>query len=121
VFDKPINAVLAVCLGIAMLVIVALSGINWSLNNQLDTAISELQAKAQDIAVLSSAVNVQNQAIDEYAAEIEQTIVEAELAWNEAQPFIQQEERRILGIRSAPDNANDPEKIRLKMLRDAKL
>ncbi len=121
-FDKPINVILSVCLGLALLVIVALFAMNWQLKHQLTEANNSLVAQSQNVGVLKSAVVVQNQAIEEFAEAGKQAESAVEKKLAEARPFIEQEERRIKGIRSAPvASGNDSEQIRQKMLKDAML
>lgn len=106
---------LSIALGIAAIALVAM---NLQLKQQLVEANKVVTAKSESVGVLKSAVDIQNQAVEEYIVQSDAAIQRGEQALAEAQPVIEEQERRILGIRSAPDS-NDPEIVRQKMLKDA--
>lgn len=127
VVDKLMTTVLGVLLAIAMVVITVLFINNWQLNQQLTEANSTITAHAQNVAVLNSAVTIQNDAIDSLVDEADKAIDKSQQALAELKPFMEEEERRILGIRGAQhssvssDSGVRLENIRQKMLKDALL
>jgi predicted PurR-regulated permease PerM len=125
--DKLITAVLGIFLAIAMAVIIGLFINSWQLSQQLTEANNTITAHAQNVAVLDTAVTIQNNAIDSLVDETDKAIDKSEQALVDLKPFVDEEERRILGIRSAQhssvssDSAERLENIRQKMLKDALL
>lgn len=123
--DRLITTVLGVLLATAMVIITALFINNWQLNQQLTEANNTITAHAQNVAVLDTAVDIQNDAIDSLDQEGVKSIEKSEQALADLKPFVEEEERRILGIRSAQlssvssDASVRLENIRQKMAADA--
>jgi uncharacterized protein HemX len=125
--DKLMNVVLGVILLIALLVIGGAGVHIFQLNQQLTEANNTITAYAKNVAVLDTAVTIQNDAIDSLSAETDAAIKKSEQALADLKPFVEEEERRILGIRGAQqssvshDSAERLENVRQKMLKDALL
>lgn len=125
--NRLITPVLGILLAMAMVIITGLAITNWQLDQQLTEANSTITKQAQNVAVLGTAVSIQNQAVDGLVEEADKAIEQSEKALADLQPFVEEEERRILGIRSAQHSSlsNDAserlENIRQKMLQDALL
>lgn len=125
--DKIITSVLGFLVATAMVIIAGLCINNWQLNQQLTEANNTITKHAQNVAVLGAAVNIQNQAIDSLDNEADKATEKSEQALAELKSFTEEEERRILGIRSAQhssvsgDSGVRLENIRKKMLKDALL
>lgn len=127
VVDRLITPALGALLAMATALIVGLFINNWQLEHQLTEANNTITAHAQNVAVLNSAATIQNDAIDSLGQEGERAIEKSEQALADLKPFVEEEERRILGIRSAQyssvssDASERLENIRQKMLKDALL
>lgn len=125
--ERLISGLLGVLLAVAMVIIVGLCIHNWQLNYSLTEANKSLAQHAQNAAVLGEAVRIQNEAVDGFMEEAEKSIQKSEQAMADLKPFVEEEERRILGIRSAQyssassDASERLESIRQKMLQDALL
>jgi cell division protein FtsB len=125
--EKLMNVVLGAILLIALLVIGGAGVHIFQLNQQLTEANNTIAAYAKNVAVLDTAVTIQNDAIDSLSAETDAAIEKSEQALADLKPFVQEEEWRILGIRSAQyssisNGASERiENIRQKMLKDALL
>lgn len=125
--ERLMNMVLGGLLAVAMVIIVGLCIHNWQLNYSLTEANNSLTQHAQNAAVLGEAVRIQNEAVDGFIEEADKSIQRSEQALADLKPFVEEEERRILGIRSAQQSsvstdANERlESIRQKMLQDALL
>lgn len=125
--DKLITPVLGILVATAMAIITALCINNWQLDQQLTEANNTITKHAQNVAVLGTAVSIQNQAVDDLAKDADKAIEKSNQALAELQPFVDEEERRILGIRSAQHSSVSSdasvrlENIRQKMIKDALL
>ncbi len=125
--DKLMNVVLGVILIIALFAIGAAGIKIFQLKHEISEANKTIAVLQKNEAVLSAAVEIQNQAVDELSKEADAAIEKSEQALADLQPFVQEEERRILGIRGAQqssvshDSAERLENIRQKMLKDALL
>lgn len=125
--DRSMNLVLGGLLALAMVIIVGLCIHNWQLNHSLVEADKQLQQKDADIAIMKTATAIQNRAIDDLETKSMEAKQASDHALAELKPFVEEQERRILGIRSAQyssvsNNASERlENIRQKMLQDALL
>lgn len=100
---------------------------NYQLGNEVDSQAETIalrdNAIAQsidDIVALKSDIRLQNAKVDEMEIAAKVAISKAEVAKAEIKPIVETEERRIVGIRSAP-RATTCDEIRLKLLKDATL
>lgn len=125
--DKIISTVLGVLLALSLAIITGLFITSWQLNQQLTEANNTITQHEKNVAVLGTAVGIQNSAIDLLAVEGNKAIKKSEQALADLQPFVDEEERRILGIRSAQhssvssDASERMDNIRQKMITDALL
>lgn len=125
--DRLMNMVLGGLLAVAMVIIVGLCIHNWQLNHCLTEANNNLAQYTKNAAILGEAVRIQNEAVDGLIYEADKSIQKSEQALADLKPFVEEEERRILGIRSAQyssvssDASERLESIRQKMLQDALL
>lgn len=125
--DKALNVILGVVVLIALAVI-GLAGTHiMQLQHEINEANKTIAVLDKNASTLGAAVDVQNSAIGSLAEEGNKAIEKSEQALAELQPFVEEEERRILGIRGAQqssvshDSAERLENIRQKMLKDALL
>jgi len=127
VADRVVNVVLVVVLIVALAIIGGASIHIWQLKHQVGEANKTIATLDKNTAVLDTAVRIQNDAIDSLADETDRAIDKSEQALAELKPLVEEEERRILGIRSAQhssvssDSGVRLENIRQKMLKDALL
>lgn len=92
----------------------------WDRGNQLEEANKTIVAHVQTIANLQAAAQLQNSRVDEYESISDKLNKASKQGLADSQATVKQEERRILGIRSAP-KAGSYEEIRQKMIKDALL
>jgi len=119
-FNKIQMAVLAAILFVVMLVIGVAAFKFWERGNDLTEAKATISAHEATIANLRAATDLQNSHVDEYESVSDKLIKASKQGLADSQATVKQEERRILGIRSAP-KADSYEEIRQKMLKDALL
>lgn len=93
---------------------------SYQLKSSLDTSAKTIKTQSEAIIGLKTSIATQNYQIDEMAQLSEESIQRSKQKLAEAQTTIKEQERRILGIRSA-QKAETCEEIRQKMLKDALL
>lgn len=127
VTDRVINFVLGMLLVLALIAIGSAVVRIMQLNHEIGEANKTIAVLDKNNSTLGAAVDTQNDAIDSLAEEGVKAIEKSEQALTDLQPFLEEEERRILGIRSAQyssvssDASERLENIRQKMLKDALL
>ncbi len=113
----------------ALLGVVSLAGLigttyyavdSHQLKSSLDKSAKTIETQSETIVDLKAAIATQNYQIDEMAQLSEESIQRSKQKLAEAQTTIKEQERRILGIRSA-QKAETCEDIRKMLIEDATL
>ncbi|HWV16502.1 MAG TPA: hypothetical protein VN030_13800 [Cellvibrio sp.] len=106
---------------VMLLALLVWSGLNnyWS-GQTIDNHETTINLLSAEKSTLKATVSLQNAEIDRLEGESFKAYQAAEKAREKSIPVIEAEERRILGIRSAP-KAQSYDDIRTKMLQDAML
>lgn len=125
--DRALNIAFAIMLAAFAFVILVLGIKNIQLSSEVKEANNKITILEGNQNTLKAAVQLQNDSIDELTQEADRAIAKSEQALADLKPFVEEEERRILGIRGAQQSSasQDPaerlENIRQKMLKDALL
>jgi hypothetical protein len=125
--DRVVSALLGIALAVSLVAAVMLTIKNTHLTHELGEANKKIAGLEVSSGTLASAMQSQNDAIDSAANAAEVASEASEKAMEDLLPFVDEEERRILGIRGAQqfsvlaDPSERLEHIRKKMLQDATL
>ena len=93
---------------------------NYQFSETIDDQVVEAKLQLAENATLRASITIQNAEVDRLEGEAATADRISEQAIKKSLPVIEEHERRILGIRSAP-KSKSYEDIRLKMIRDATL
>ena len=94
--------------------------LNFSLSNELDAAKVSISKHEANAAKFEAGIEVQNNAVAALKRESADRLEKSEKAMADVKPIVEQEERRISGIRNDP-KAQSYEEIHQKLLKDALL